>query len=597
MKSTFALFIAVLLAIPTMTKAGIIIDGSAADTQYGSAIVSQQLGTSTYKNTETNIDAAGGSELDAAYGTISNGVLYLVLAGNMDSGGADSLENPYDKLHIFFMTGPGGDHTLGTNYNTAADSGQINLMGVDGGSQQDGNPGLTFDTGFAPNYWLGVTIGPAGAAPTMYVNYEVICSNCFGAYLGNVSPGLGQTNNVFVDGMFGIRAALNNSNTNGVQMDTSGCYVNGAPNNPQNVKTGLELAIPLSAIGSPTGQVSICAFFTDEHYASMYNQVLAPINGGPSECQGSFGSVDAVDFSTLPGTHTFTFTVAACEALQIQPTSASYGSGVATGTVGVVEQGSCGWTATSGSPFITIVSGASGSGSGTITYAVGTNTTVDPRTGTISINGLYSTQNVSIAQSGTFLPPLGTLIVDGIAESAYGCPLAVQIQGTGFGNSTGTNLQSNSGSELDAAYGMVVNNVLFLVFAGNLENNNNKLDIFFATGAPGENTLTNVNPSVNSNTNTAWDSTNGLNAMGATTNNTGPGLTFDPGFNANYIISVNGGGSPYQFYANYAQLWPGRAPTAPVSRPTRIIWARPPRPTARWPLVRMVSILSGFRPR
>ncbi len=115
------------------------------------------------------------------YGTISNGVLYLVLAGNMDSGGTDSLENPYDKLHIFFMTGPGGDHTLGTNYNTAADSGQINLMGVDGGSQRDGNPGLTFDTGFAPNYWLGVTIGPAGVAPTMYVNYEVICSNCFGA--------------------------------------------------------------------------------------------------------------------------------------------------------------------------------------------------------------------------------------------------------------------------------------------------------------------------------------------------------------------------------------------------------------------------------
>ncbi len=76
-------------------------------------------------------------------------------------------------------------------------------------------------------------------------------------------------------------------------MDTSGCYVNGAPFNPQNVKTGLELAIPLSAISSPTGQVSICAFFTDEHYASMYNQVLAPINGGTLECQGSFGSVDS----------------------------------------------------------------------------------------------------------------------------------------------------------------------------------------------------------------------------------------------------------------------------------------------------------------
>ncbi len=105
MKFTFAVFVAALLAIPTITKAGITIDG-ALYPQYGSPIVAQKIGTSTYKNTETNIDAACGSELDAAYGTISNGVLYLFLAGNMDSGGADSLENPYDKLHIFFMTGP-----------------------------------------------------------------------------------------------------------------------------------------------------------------------------------------------------------------------------------------------------------------------------------------------------------------------------------------------------------------------------------------------------------------------------------------------------------------------------------------------------------
>jgi len=172
----WSLSIALMVTFLATLVNGLTIDGT-ADADYGSAIVSQQLGTSTYKNTETNVDAAGGSELDAAYGTISNGVLYLVLAGNMDSGGADATENPYDKLHIFFMTGPGGDHTLGTNYNTAADSGQINLMGV-GGNASDGNPGLTFDTGFAPNYWIGVTIGPAGAAPTMYVNYEVICSNC-----------------------------------------------------------------------------------------------------------------------------------------------------------------------------------------------------------------------------------------------------------------------------------------------------------------------------------------------------------------------------------------------------------------------------------
>src|ERR1019366_9594952 len=95
--------------------------------------------------------------------------------------------NPFDKLNIFFMTGPGGDHTLGTNYNTTADFGHINNMGVNGGSQQNGDPGLTFDTGFAANYWIGITVGPAGVGPKLNVNYEQICAFCPGAFLGAVS--------------------------------------------------------------------------------------------------------------------------------------------------------------------------------------------------------------------------------------------------------------------------------------------------------------------------------------------------------------------------------------------------------------------------
>ena len=546
----WSLSIALMVTFLATLVNGLTIDGT-ADADYGSAIVSQQLGTSTYKNTETNIDAAGGSELDAAYGTISNGVLYLVLAGNMDSGGADASENPYDKLHIFFMTGPGGDHTLGTNYNTAADSGQINLMGV-GGNASDGNPGLTFDTGFAPNYWIGVTIGPAGAAPTMYVNYEVICSNCFGAYLGNVSPGLGQTNNIFVDTMgFGIRAALNNSNTNGVQMDPAGCYVNGAPFNPQNVKTGLELAIPLSAIGSPTGQVSICAFFTDEHYASMYNQVLAPINGGTLECQSSFGQVDAVDFSTLPGTHTFTFTVPPCNDFLLTPTTASFGSSGGASNVSVVDSGACSWTATSGVSWVTITGGASGVGNGTVSYSVSSNTSINARTGNITIAGQIVTQSVTVTQSGVVLPPLSGIIIDGTVDSGYGCPVAVQMIATSYGKNTSTNFINATGSELDAAYGLVKDNVLFLLLAGNIQAGGNRVHIFFMTGPGGENTLTNVNPN-------SFDTFSGrsvLNWMGPTNSPPGPGLTFDPGFAPNYYMNVSCSSVTSSF--NYAQLWPG----------------------------------------
>ena len=144
MKSTFAIFVAALLAVPTITKA-FNIDGL-LDAQYGSAIVTQQLNTSTSDNTEGLIGQANGTELDAAYGTISNGVLYLFLAGNLDSDDvADNIT--FDKLHIFFMTGPGGDHTLGTNYNGAADYGHLNRMGVGGNGDPNavGTAGLTFD--------------------------------------------------------------------------------------------------------------------------------------------------------------------------------------------------------------------------------------------------------------------------------------------------------------------------------------------------------------------------------------------------------------------------------------------------------------------
>jgi len=553
--------IALMLACCTTVVKGFTIDG-VADADYGSPIVSQQLGTSTFKNTETNFDAANGSELDAAYGVISNGVLYLVIAGNLDTGGTDSTGNPFDKLNIFFMTGPGGDHTLGTNYSGAVDFGHMNNMGVNGGSQQNGDPGLTFDTGFAANYWIGVTVGPVGAGPKFNVNYEQVCSFCPGIFLGAVNPSNTPPNNILVNATTGVQAALNNSNTNGVQMDLNGCEANGAPFNPQNVRTGVELAIPLSDLGSPTGQVTVCAFITDDQYASMYNQVLAPINGGPSECQGSFGDASAVDFTTLPGAHTFTLAVPPCNAFQLSPSSTPFGPSATFGSSGgasnmtVVDSGGCSWNATSSVPWIVITSGGSGVGNGTVTYSVSSNTSINARTGTLTIVGQFATASVSISQNGIILPPLSGIVIDGTVDSGYGCPVAVQLLSTSFGKNTTTNfINDTAGSELDAAYGLVKDNVLFLLLAGNIQANGNRIHVFFMTGPGGENTLTNVNPN-------SFDVQAGrsvLNWLGPTNNigtvGPGPGLTFDPGFAPNYYMNVSCSTTTSSF--NYAQLWPG----------------------------------------
>jgi subtilisin family serine protease len=92
--------------------------------------------------------------------------------------------------------------------------------------------------------------------------------------------------------------------------------------------------------------------------------------------------------SQFPGTTPCSFS--------INPISASFAAEGGTGSVTVTTQAGCNWTATSNSAFITITSGASGSGSGTVNYFVGLRIQSTPRNGSLTIAGL--SHNVS--QSG-----------------------------------------------------------------------------------------------------------------------------------------------------------------------------------------------------
>ncbi|HEX8424045.1 MAG TPA: M36 family metallopeptidase, partial [Pyrinomonadaceae bacterium] len=81
----------------------------------------------------------------------------------------------------------------------------------------------------------------------------------------------------------------------------------------------------------------------------------------------------------------------------ISPSSASVASGGGTGSVGVTAGTGCTWTAASNASFITITSGASGSGNGTVNYSVAANTGTTSRTGTLTIAG----QTFTVSQAGT----------------------------------------------------------------------------------------------------------------------------------------------------------------------------------------------------
>ena len=127
-----------------------------------------------------------------------------------------------------------------------------------------------------------------------------------------------------------------------------------------------------------------------------------------------------------------------------------------------------------------------------------------------------------------------TPVIDGSLDSSYGSAIATQTQVTGFGQNTTGAVDAANGSQLDAAYGLMTSTTLYLMFTGNLQTNYNHLDIWFDTGATGQNTLSNF----------------ASNAAMAPWS----GATLSNGFNASYGLTVNGGqstsSSPYTFYAN-----------------------------------------------
>jgi Zn-dependent metalloprotease len=81
----------------------------------------------------------------------------------------------------------------------------------------------------------------------------------------------------------------------------------------------------------------------------------------------------------------------------INPTSASFAAAGGSASVTVTTQAGCNWTAVSNNSFITVTSGASGTGSGTVNYSVAANTST-ARSGSLTIAGL--THSVSQAAAG-----------------------------------------------------------------------------------------------------------------------------------------------------------------------------------------------------
>jgi hypothetical protein len=105
-------------------------------------------------------------------------------------------------------------------------------------------------------------------------------------------------------------------------------------------------------------------------------------------------ATDGTVTSAYSATETFRTPTSRCT-FTVSPTTVSLGSAAATATIIVTAASTCGWTAVSGTPFISVTAGASGTGNGTVTISVDANTGAT-RTGTVTVAG----QTVTVTQTG-----------------------------------------------------------------------------------------------------------------------------------------------------------------------------------------------------
>ncbi len=121
----------------------------------------------------------------------------------------------------------------------------------------------------------------------------------------------------------------------------------------------------------------------------------------------------------------FNFTVGTNCTYSINPTSQSFVAVGGTGSVAVTAGSGCGWTATSNAAWITVTSGASGNGNGTVSYSVAVNTGA-ARSGAITIAGQTFTVTQGCTDTAITSPPINQAVCPG-------SPVSFSVTATGAG--------------------------------------------------------------------------------------------------------------------------------------------------------------------
>ena len=526
-----ATLIAAGLAGPALAAAGVIAIDGVLDKAYGPPIVIQNNQTGFGNSDLGLIDAANGSELDVLHATVIGDTLHLFIAGNLESN--------FNKLDIFIDCREGGQNTL-RNDNANVNFNGLNRMGT---SPIDPSalPGLTFDEGFAADYFIVVNGG--GEPYSLFMDYATLPT--LGGGEGEFGGGGGAGVETLANN--GIRFSINNANVGGVDGGDGFLKDGGA-----GVVTGLEFAIPLDAIGFDGSGIKVCAFVNGSGHDFLSNQVLGGLGGLPN-----LGEPRLVNFAFIAGEQYGTVVDGDTGSYCGDPGAGDCCSG---GKTAYCSDGLCCNAVCALDPTCCEVAWDAGCAdlAAQVCVACGGVETCGGSADDCNFNGLADGCDIAFGlsadcnldgipdecQSETFF------CIDGRYSEEYGEAIAVQDTQTNFGNSDTGLVDFANGSEIDGVYAFRDDDHLHLLFSGNLEANYNKLEVFIDCAPGGQNRLVSNNADVDFNA---------LGRMGPDPANpkAGPGLAFDAGFDADFYVNMGGGGGgggAYDLYLNWATL-------------------------------------------
>jgi C1A family cysteine protease len=135
-------------------------------------------------------------------------------------------------------------------------------------------------------------------------------------------------------------------------------------------------------------------------YSDAGQYFIVKNSWGPGWGESGYFKIAYSELGTVVkfGDYTIRYSGSSCS-YSVTPSSKSLGQPAGSGSVTVTTQGGCAWTAVSNAGWITVTSGASGTGNGTVDYSVTANAGAKARSGTLTIAG----KTFTVTQAG--VPP------------------------------------------------------------------------------------------------------------------------------------------------------------------------------------------------